>query len=120
MITEMYGGKIDNEGDFKKLGDLVNNIFTPAAYEEDHKLVDGHQQGVEDLTVPSGTRVQDFTEWVKQLPEREPPAYLGLPSNAEKLLLVRQAQTMIEHLARVVQTLDEGEELAADDAQEEA
>ena len=114
----MYGGKIDNEGDFKKLGGLVNDIFTPAAYEDDHKLVDGQQQGIEDLTVPSGTKVHDFSEWVNQLPEREPPAYLGLPSNAEKLLLVRQAQLMIEHLARVVQNLDEGEEIAAEEIQE--
>ncbi|KKY18692.1 putative dynein heavy chain [Phaeomoniella chlamydospora] len=119
LITEMYGGKIDNEGDFKKLSALVTDIFTPVSYEDDHKLVDGSQQGVEDLIVPGGTKIQDFTEWVNQLPEREPPAYLGLPSNAEKLLLVGQGREMIRLLAKVVQTLEEGEELAADNAQED-
>ena len=115
----MYGGKIDNEGDFGKLRTLVTEIFTPTAYEDDHKLVDGSQSGVEDLTVPSGTRIQDFSNWVNQLPEREPPVYLGLPSNAEKVLLVRQGKEMVEHLAKVVQTLEEGEELA-EEGQDEA
>lgn len=74
-----------------------------------------HDESVEDLRVPTGSRLPDFMEWVNQLPEREPPAYLGLPSNAEKLLLVGQGRQMIEHLGKVVQGLDEGEEGMVDD-----
>jgi dynein heavy chain 1 len=48
---------------------------------------------------------------VNRLPEREPPTYLGLPGNAEKLLLVGHGNTMIENLAKVTDLLDEGEQL---------
>ena len=52
--------------------------------------------------------------WVNDLPEREPPTYLGLPANAEKLLLVGQAKEMLGGLKRVVEMLDEGEQVMAE------
>ena len=51
---------------------------------------------------------------VNDLPEREPPTYLGLPANAEKLLLVGQAKEMVGNLKRVVEMLDEGEQMMAE------
>ena len=59
--------------------------------------------------------MQDFSAWVSKLPEREPPTYLGLPSDAEKLLLVGQGQRMIADVERLSDLLDE-EQLAASDA----
>jgi dynein heavy chain 1 len=41
------------------------------------------------------------------LPEREPPTYLGLPGNAEKMLLVAQARKMVADLKLIVGILDE-------------
>lgn len=119
---ETYGGKIDDEGDFKALTALVNSVLTPAAFELDHKLVEGTpshdsdtQEGEEGgLTVPGGTGMAEYMEWVNALPEREPPTYLGLPANAEKLLLVGQGKHMIGDLARITELLDEGEQLVAD------
>ncbi|KAI9876759.1 MAG: Dynein heavy chain, cytoplasmic, partial [Pleopsidium flavum] len=122
LITETYGGKIDDEGDFEQLARLVNTFLTPAAFELDHKLVEGAQgdeadrytEGDGSLTVPGGTGMKEYMEWVNGLPEREPPTYLGLPANAEKLLLVGQGKKMIENLARVTELLDEGEQLMAE------
>ncbi|ETN45168.1 uncharacterized protein HMPREF1541_10045 [Cyphellophora europaea CBS 101466] len=111
LIMEMYGGKIDDEGDFNLLGHLVRKIFDPAAYESEHELVS--EGNTEPLKVPGGTTIKDFMGWVEQLPEREPPAYLGLPDNADKLLLVGQGKEMISNLARMTDLLEEGEELAA-------
>jgi len=99
--------------------------LTPAAFEDDHKLVEGTQAQaqetaeeahteVEDdgsLTVPSGTGMNEFMQWVEGLPEREPPTYLGLPANAEKLLLVGHGRSTIENLKRITEILEEGEEL---------
>ncbi|KAF3401369.1 Dynein heavy chain, cytoplasmic [Talaromyces pinophilus] len=110
LITETYGGKIDDSGDFMQLEKLVNNFLTPAAFEEDHKLVSGVEND-ECLALPGTTSMRDFTEWVNRLPEREPPTYLGLPANAEKLLLVGHGKAMISDLARVTTLLDEGEQL---------
>ncbi|PTB70906.1 hypothetical protein BBK36DRAFT_1134104 [Trichoderma citrinoviride] len=111
LVTETYGGKIDDEGDFSLLRQLVTSFLTPAAYDADHKLVDGPDGG---LLVPSGTGLQDFMAWVHKLPEREPPTYLGLPANAEKLLLVGLGRSLVENLRKVTGLLDENERLVTD------
>ncbi|EEP80390.1 dynein heavy chain [Uncinocarpus reesii 1704] len=114
LITETYGGKIDDGGDFKLLNDLVRTFMTPAAFEDDHKLIPGIEDEV--LMLPAGTGLRDFTEWVNRLPEREPPTYLGLPGNAEKLLLVGHGKRMITNLAKITTLLDEGEQLMVEAA----
>jgi len=117
LIAEMYGGKIDDEGDFSLLKDIVSKIFDPAAYENDHELVsipDGQS-----LRVPTGTTIRDFLGWVDKLPEREPPTYLGLPSNAEKLLLMGQGRETISNLARITDLLEEGEHVGPTDEKRE-
>lgn len=111
LVTETYGGKVDDEADFGLLRKLVHQMLTPAAYDVDHKLVDGPDGG---LTVPSGTNLQDFVAWVHNLPEREPPTYLGLPANAEKLLLGGLGRSLVENVRSVTEILDEGEQLMAD------
>lgn len=111
LITETYGGKIDNEGDFKLLGELVDKTMNVSAYDVDYKLADGPDGG---LLVPAGTSFRDFDAWVHKLPEREPPTYLGLPANAEKLLLVGLGRNLIENLSSVTDILDEGEQLMTD------
>ena len=121
LITEMYGGKVDNEGDFHELSKLVNSFLTPAAYDVDHVLVQGAAakdgraakpgEGGQRLTVPEGSEMKEFIAWVDRLPEREPPTLLGLPANAEKLLLVSHGKTTIENVRRVTEILDESEQL---------
>ncbi len=55
LVTETYGGKIDDEGDFNQLRALVHRILTPSAYDIGHKLVE--EDG--GLVVPSGTSLPD-------------------------------------------------------------
>ncbi|KAI9761019.1 MAG: hypothetical protein M4579_001282 [Chaenotheca gracillima] len=124
LITETYGGKIDDEEDFRQLRALVNQFLTPAAFENDHKLVEGlhstkgeQLEGDGDLVVPGGTGLKDFTDWINKLPEREPPTYLGLPANAEKLLLVNHGSSMIHDLRYIANLLDEGEQVMAEAAE---
>ncbi|KAI0152489.1 cytoplasmic dynein heavy chain [Hypoxylon sp. NC0597] len=113
LVRETYGGKIDDEGDFNRLTELVNQSLTPAAFEIGHKLVEGPEKDGQEtsLVVPSGTSLQEFMGWIQKLPEREPPTYLGLPANAEKLLLVGLGKSLIENLKKVTELLDEGEQL---------
>lgn len=122
LITETYGGKVDNEGDFQQLSELVESFMTPEAFEDDYKLVKGvprneaneYTEGDGSLTVPEGNEMRDFMDWVNRLPEREPPTYLGLPANAEKMLLVGHGRTTIENLAKITEILGESEQLSAD------
>ena len=122
LITETYGGKIDNDQDWLQLQSLVAKVMVPAAFEDDHKLVEplpydkqdalsGKQDG--GLTVPSGTTVKDFIAWVDALPEREPPTYLGLPADAEKVLLVGHAREVLKDVRKVVEILEEGDDFGA-------
>ncbi|KAF1993187.1 dynein heavy chain [Amniculicola lignicola CBS 123094] len=113
LITEMYGGKIDDEADFNTLASLVDTCMTPLAFEDNFKIVKDSEHGV-GLELPSSTHWKGFQTWVDDLPEREPPTYLGLPANAEKLLLVGQAESMCGNLRRVVEMLDEGEQVMAE------
>lgn len=113
LVRETYGGKIDDEGDFNRLTELVNQSLTPSAYDIGHKLVEGSEKEGQEtsLVVPSGTSMQEFMGWIQKLPEREPPTYLGLPANAEKLLLVGLGRSLIDNLKKVTELLDEGEQL---------
>jgi dynein heavy chain 1 len=97
------------------LRNLVDTFLTPAAFEEDHKLVPGVEDG-DALVLPSSTSLKDFMAWVNRLPEREPPTYLGLPANAEKLLLVGYGKRMIANLSKITTLLDEGEQLMVEAA----
>ncbi|PHH56049.1 Dynein heavy chain, cytoplasmic [Ceratocystis fimbriata CBS 114723] len=108
LIVQTYGGKIDNESDYAVLGDLVQRFLTPAAYELNHCLIDT-------LAVPEGNAVKDFNEWINALPEREPPMYLGLPANAEKLLLMGLGRDLIDKVRKVTDRLDESEQLMAEE-----
>jgi len=122
LIIETYGGKIDDEDDFTRLTQLVNSFLTPSAYDIGHKLVEGvTSSGLNDaengsLVVPNGTSIKEFMDWIQKLPEREPPTYLGLPANAEKLLLVGQGRSMIQNLGKITELLDEGEQIMAEAA----
>jgi dynein heavy chain 1 len=113
LTTEMYGGKIDDEEDFKTLESLVYNFLSPQAFEDECDIIaniqPGGDGGKDKLLLPSGIGWKDFTDWVNNLPEREPPTYLGLPANAEKLLLVGRAREMIGKLSLVMGILEEGE-----------
>jgi dynein heavy chain 1 len=125
LVVETYGGKIDDEGDFARLTQLVHSFLTPAAYDIGHKLVEGaaaagnpdlSDENAGSLVVPSGTSLKEFMDWIQKLPEREPPTYLGLPANAEKLLLVGQGRSMIQNLGKITELLDEGEQIMAEAA----
>ena len=113
LITEMYGGKVDSAHDFSILSNLVTSILTPSAFEESHALVPA-SEAQDALIVPQGTAKRDFSNWVNGLPEREPPTYLGLEGDAEKLLLVAHAEEMCRNLRRVLVVLDEGEAVMAE------
>lgn len=119
LISEMYAGKIDNAEDMEQLKSLVNKTLTADAFEEGFNLVG---EVAEDSSIgaplPGGTTKSVFLQWVKELPEREPPTYLGLPANAEKLLLVAHAEEMLKNLKTVMGVLDEGEHVMAEAVEE--
>ena len=114
----VYGGRIDNEFDQRLLDSFLHQLLSPKAYDYQFKLVEyvNESQEVVTLLSPEGTTKRDFLNWVQKLPDNESPAWLGLPNNAEILLLTNQAKRMIVKFLKMQSIeLDESDSSPADD-----
>ncbi|CAK8687664.1 unnamed protein product [Clavelina lepadiformis] len=110
----VYGGRIDNDFDQRLLNSFLERIFTSSSFEQGYGLVH-NQECLLNINVPeSALRQQDFVEWTERLPEKQTPAWLGLPNNAEKLLLISHGSEIIRKLLQT-QALDEDDDLHHDD-----
>lgn len=96
LKQSIYGGRIDNEFDQKLLDSFVDSLFTQHSYDLDFALVDPKEE--QRLVIPEGTKMDHFMDWVSKLPDREPPTWLGLPSNAEKVLLTFRGTDYVSQL----------------------
>lgn len=61
--------------------------------------------------MPDGMRRDHFLKWIEELSDRQTPSWLGLPNNAEKVLLTTQGSDLVSKLLKMQQLEDE-EELA--------
>ena len=110
----IYGGKIDNDFDQRLLTSFLKKLFTARSFDADFALVSG-VEGSEDgktlITIPEGILRRDqFLNWVESLPDRQTPSWLGLPNNAEKVLLTNSGADMIAKLLKL-QVLEDDEDL---------
>ncbi|XP_045114160.1 dynein heavy chain, cytoplasmic-like isoform X3 [Portunus trituberculatus] len=112
MSQCIYGGKIDNEFDQRLLTSFLNKLFTPKSFDPEFPLV-CNVDGVENqnITMPDGIRRDQFMQWVESLTDRQTPSWLGLPNNAEKVLLTTRGTDMLSKLMKM-QVLEDDEELA--------
>ncbi|KAJ2744465.1 dynein heavy chain [Coemansia sp. BCRC 34301] len=104
LRDSVYGGRIDSDFDHAVLSSFVARLFRPDAYGADFALVDGA------LVAPEGTRIDDFVAWCRALPESEPPAWLGLPPNAETLLLVHKGEALVADSRKLRALLDDDDD----------
>ncbi|XP_026741142.1 dynein heavy chain, cytoplasmic isoform X1 [Trichoplusia ni] len=110
----IYGGKIDNSFDQRLLHSFLCKLFTPKSFEADFALVanvDGASGNQRHITMPDGNRRDHFLKWIEDLSDRQTPSWLGLPNNAEKVLLTNQGSDLVSKLLKMQQLEDE-EELA--------
>ncbi|WVR09001.1 hypothetical protein IAU60_006061 [Kwoniella sp. DSM 27419] len=99
----VYGGRVDSDYDQRVVDAFVDRIFTAQAYDPDFKLVEGDVE----LHGPDGTQMPQFVQWAQALPEREPPAWLGLPCTAEGLVAAAEGDAVVSKLRRMRTTEDE-------------
>ncbi|XP_058810234.1 dynein heavy chain, cytoplasmic isoform X2 [Phymastichus coffea] len=113
LLSEcIYGGKIDNEFDQRLLTSFLRKLFTPRSFESDFALVaniDGTQGTQRHITMPDGTRRDHFLKWIESLSDKQTPSWLGLPNNAEKVLLTTRGTDLISKLLKMQQLEDEDE-----------
>ncbi len=125
----VYGGKVDNDFDQRLLNSFLNQLFTEKSFDSDFKLSlfqdkdnnNNNNNNTITLTIPEGTKKEHFMKWVENLPSTESPLWIGLPENAEVMLLTKKGQTIIRKLLKL-QTMveEETDESASNESSREA
>ncbi|GJQ76160.1 hypothetical protein Trydic_g1905 [Trypoxylus dichotomus] len=117
LSQSIYGGKIDNDFDQRLLQSFLMKLFTPKSFESDFSLVANVEGTIGHIIMPDGTRRDHFLKWIEALADRQSPSWLGLPNNAEKVLLTTQGTDLVSKLLKM-QQLEDDDELAytGDDA----
>ncbi|OXA50597.1 Dynein heavy chain, cytoplasmic [Folsomia candida] len=109
LLSEtIYGGKVDNEFDARLLSSFVHRLFTPRSFEQDFLLVANADGG--DISMPDALRRDQFMSWANTLTHRQTPAWLGLPTHAEKVLLTSRGAEMASKLLKM-QLIEDDEDL---------
>ncbi|XP_077866279.1 cytoplasmic dynein 1 heavy chain 1-like [Saccoglossus kowalevskii] len=108
----IYGGRIDNDFDQRLLTTFIKKLFTAKSYESDFALVE-EVDGVKgrNIRMPDGIRREQYLQFIEKLPEQQTPSWLGLPNNAEKVLLTNRGSEMITNLLKM-QLLEDDDDLA--------
>ena len=84
----LFLGKIDNDFDQKLLQSFIDRLFTKKSFEAEFPLITNVDGKVgESIKIPDGVRREQFVQWCEGLPEYQSPSWLGLPNNAEKVIL---------------------------------
>ncbi|XP_029806677.1 cytoplasmic dynein 1 heavy chain 1 [Suricata suricatta] len=118
MAQSIYGGRVDNEFDQRLLNTFLERLFTTKSFDSEFKLackVDGHK----DIQMPDGIRREEFVQWVELLPDTQTPSWLGLPNNAERVLLTTQGGDMISKMLKM-QMLEDEDDLAYAETEKKA
>ena len=68
-------------------------MFKPATFEENFILA--KPEGVDAIQVPDGTKVGAYKDWIQKLPQLQKPSFMGLPDNAETVLLTAKGRDLI-------------------------
>jgi len=122
LVVNAYAGKIDDERDAERLRRLVEAIVRVETYDDDFDVVsavaaidagsgaEAVQAGTM-MLLPASPGFAEHRAWVEALPERESPECLGLPRDAERVLLIEAGRKMLKNVKIVVDKLEEGEML---------
>ncbi|VDN96525.1 unnamed protein product [Rodentolepis nana] len=114
MSKCIYGGRIDNDFDQTLLDTFLSRLFTEKSFDHDFVLVnDVNGQAGKNILIPEGTSREELITWTKKLPSNQTPSWLGLPNNAEKVLLTNMGQEVIGNLLKMQQAVSTDDVLSA-------
>lgn len=110
----IYGGKVDNIFDHRLLRSFLKKFFTSKSFESNFALVENRliDPGNNNIMIPEGIRRDEFLSWVESLDQTShSPTWLGLPPNAQRVILFNLGQDIIRKLLRLQALEDEDEVL---------
>ena len=59
------------------------------------------EEGSEAIVMPDGTKRENYLQWAAALPKAQLPTWLGLPNNAEKVLLTTQGREVLSLMMKL-------------------
>ena len=99
LIALSYGGRIENDFDQAALRSLMRRFFSPRVFDLDYTLVvpeGGSADGEALVRLPEGSSEQVIWEWIGTLPDVHGPSWIGLPSDADTILMSRQGRGVMD------------------------
>ncbi|CAF3346282.1 unnamed protein product [Rotaria sp. Silwood1] len=101
----IYGGRLDNRFDQHLLAAFVTKLFCQESLNTSYPLIKDDFSSLL-ISMPQDTTKNKYIEWIKHLPSNEKTTWLGLPDNAEKVLLISQGSKFAIDLLKC----DQGDE----------
>jgi dynein heavy chain 1 len=98
LSQSIYGGRVDHPFDQAALDSFINSVLSPRSYEASAVLV-SDAQGKAVATLPDGLGRAAFEAWIRELPDSNSPAWLGLPVTAEAALQSSTGHRALHKLA---------------------
>lgn len=94
----IYGGRIDNEFDQARLHAFVQSLFNKSAYDGNFPLCQAWSESSKSysslLTSPDARDYAGFKKWIAEMASANSPELLGLPNNANDMLLSEAGNVM--------------------------
>ncbi|CAF4132742.1 unnamed protein product, partial [Rotaria sp. Silwood2] len=112
----IYGGRIDNPFDQRLLNGFLSKLFSLTSLNTDMKLIieeqDEKLQQPLVVTMPDGVKREQFVTWIEQTLRTliQQPSWLGLPNNAEIVLLTTRARETLAKLLKMSSIITNDEE----------
>ncbi|MFH4973695.1 hypothetical protein AB6A40_000404 [Gnathostoma spinigerum] len=79
---------------------LLQKLFTSKSFDADRVLIP-NIDGATNLCIPDGNSREHLIMWTENMPQLQLPSWLGLPNNAEKVLLTVRGENMLANLLKV-------------------
>jgi hypothetical protein len=98
------------------LNAFISGIFTPLNYAADAVLMKDMTTGQVLVTLPESLSLSAMETWIRNLPDFNPPSWIGLPATAEHQLRRQLAQQALSRLALLqgLMTIDVDDEAAVE------
>lgn len=87
------------------LDSFLEKLFTAKSFDVDHVLIQNVDGKTNNLCVPEGTTREHLIHWVESINHLQHPNWLGLPNNAEKVLLSVRGLFKTGHFRSVILNL---------------
>lgn len=103
----IYGGKVDDENDQEYLRSLSRLIFRIESFDHDYNLIENdisQRLGLQ-LSTPEGVSFDAYNDWINELPDIEPPSWIGLENDADLLVMKKEARTISGKALKMLEDL---------------